>query len=198
VTTLSSELARPTTASFRTASNELRIATVSVGMTSPSCSPERAPSRLKPPALDGAIACEDAVKVKKSEGWVDATRLELFHGHPPHVDAWREDERASFLSPKSPLMFSRGQIRWADERRSAYSCSKMGAKQVLIASGSVSESLSVGYGRRSLIAPRTEPYERIYRIRLPPWMSDEECCCSYTTQSLVHSITPYGQKTQPS
>jgi hypothetical protein len=43
-------------------------------------------------------------------------------------------------------------------------------------------------GRPSLIAPRTEPYERLYRIRLPPRISDEEGGSSYTAQSLVHSF----------
>ena len=34
-----------------------------------------------------------------------------------------------------------------------------------------------------LIAPRTEPYERHYRIRLPPWRVCERCCYSHTAQS---------------
>ena len=41
-----------------------------------------------------------------------------------------------------------------------------------------------------MIAPRTEPYERHYRIRLPPWMIGEECCYSHTAQSVEHSIHP--------
>jgi len=39
-----------------------------------------------------------------------------------------------------------------------------------------------------LIAPRTEPYERHYRIRLPPWMTGEQCCYSHTAQSLGHAF----------
>jgi WG containing repeat len=35
--------------------------------------------------------------------------------------------------------------------------------------------------------PRTEPYERHYRIRLPPWRIGERCCYSRTAQSLEHS-----------
>jgi hypothetical protein len=37
-----------------------------------------------------------------------------------------------------------------------------------------------------LAAP--EPYERHYRIRLPPWMMDEEYCSSHTAQSGEHSL----------
>src|SRR6185312_9570925 len=37
-----------------------------------------------------------------------------------------------------------------------------------------------------LAAP--EPYERLSRIRLPPWMSDAQCFYSYTAQSLAHSF----------
>ena len=40
----------------------------------------------------------------------------------------------------------------------------------------------------SFAAP--EPYERLSRIRLPPWMSDEEGCSSYTAPFLAHSISP--------
>jgi len=39
-----------------------------------------------------------------------------------------------------------------------------------------------------LIAPRTEPYERHYRIRLPPWRIGERCCYSHTAQSLGHFV----------
>ena len=38
--------------------------------------------------------------------------------------------------------------------------------------------------------PRTEPYERLSRIRLPPWMSNEQRCYSYTAQYLDHSTSP--------
>jgi hypothetical protein len=40
-----------------------------------------------------------------------------------------------------------------------------------------------------LIAPRAEPYERHYRIRLPPWRIGERCCYSHTVQSLGHSVS---------
>jgi hypothetical protein len=37
---------------------------------------------------------------------------------------------------------------------------------------------------------RTEPYERHYRIRLPPRTIGEECCYSHTAQSWEHSSHP--------
>ena len=39
-----------------------------------------------------------------------------------------------------------------------------------------------------LIAPRTEPYERHYRIRLPPWRVGERCGYSHTAPSLEPSF----------
>ena len=44
--------------------------------------------------------------------------------------------------------------------------------------------------RMAAILAAPDPYERLARIRLPPWMSDERCCYSYTAQSLAHSIPP--------
>lgn len=38
----------------------------------------------------------------------------------------------------------------------------------------------------SFAAP--DPYERHYRIRLPPWRIGERCCYSHTAQSVGHSI----------
>ena len=38
----------------------------------------------------------------------------------------------------------------------------------------------------SLAAP--EPYERHYRIRLPPWMIGEKCCYSHSAQSMGHAF----------
>ena len=42
--------------------------------------------------------------------------------------------------------------------------------------------------RMAAILAAPDPYERLSRIRLPPWMSDEQCCYSYTAQSLAHSF----------
>jgi hypothetical protein len=42
--------------------------------------------------------------------------------------------------------------------------------------------------RMAAILAAPEPYERLSRIRLPPWMSDEQCGYSYTAPSLAHSF----------
>jgi hypothetical protein len=59
------------------------------------------------------------------------------------------------------------------------------SRSSLICEGSAQRSRQ---GRSLLIAPRTEPYERHYRIRLPPWRVGERCCYSHTAPSLEHSF----------
>src|ERR1700677_4895716 len=48
--------------------------------------------------------------------------------------------------------------------------------------------MAVAVGTIIADRPRTEPYERHYRIRLPPWRIGERCCYSHTVQSLEHSL----------